>query len=61
MLEWAKTFYNMRAVVKLEKHIRSYCRAKEKKRTYNAIESESDVVSHSAKAALQETRFTLLQ
>ena len=46
----------MQAVVKLEKHITSYCQAKEKKDTYNAIESESDVISHSTKAVLQETQ-----
>ena len=43
MLECTRTFYNKRAVVKLEKHITSFCRRKEKKYMYRAIESESDV------------------
>ena len=40
MLECARTFYNKQAVVKLEKHITSFCRRKEKKRyMYRAIET----------------------
>ena len=31
MLECARIFYNNRAVVKLEKHIKSFCRREEKK------------------------------
>ena len=39
MLECSRTFYNMRAVVKLENILRQYGRAKEKRRyIYRAIE-----------------------
>ena len=45
MLKCARTFYNKRAVVKLKKHITSFCRQKEEKRyMYRAIKSESDVI-----------------
>ena len=45
MFKCARTFYNKRAVVKLEKHITSFCRRKEEKRyMYRAIKSESDVI-----------------
>ena len=47
MLECARTFYNKRAVVKLEKHITSFCGRKEKKRY---------MILHTTRAALKETQ-----